>query len=122
MSPLETLPNVTLLTIDVTSSASVAAAVKTVEMETGGSLDCLVNNAGYLYVMPALDTDLDEAKRMFDVNVWGALAMIKAFGPILAASKGSVVNISSVSGCIGMPWMSGSQISPKKKHIVGTLM
>lgn len=109
MSPLETLPNITLLTIDVTSTSSIAAAVKAVEIETGGKLDCLVNNAGCLYVMPALDTDFAEAKKVFDVNFWGALAMIKAFGPLLvAASKGSVVNVSSISGCIGMPWMSAS--------------
>ena len=109
MSPLEDLPMVTLLTIDVTSSSSIAAAVKAIETETGGELHCLINNAGYLYVMPALDIDMAEAKRVFDVNLWGALAMIKAFGPFLAATKGSIINISSVSGCIGTPWMSRSQ-------------
>ena len=108
MSPLEELPNVSLLALDVTSSSSIAAAVKTIESETGGKLHCLVNNAGYLYVMPALDVDLVEAKRVFDVNLWGALAMIKAFGPFLSAAKGSIINISSMSGCFGVPWMSGS--------------
>ncbi len=111
MSPLEQLPGITLITIDVTSSSSIAAAVKTIETETGGHLHCLVNNAGCLYVMPVLDIDMTEAKRVFDVNLWGAMAMIKAFGPFLAASKGSIVNISSMSACVGVPWMSGSQQS-----------
>lgn len=108
MSPLETLPNVTLLALDVTSSSSIAAAVKTVEGETSGAgLNCLVNNAGCLYVVPALDTDIDVAKRMFEVNFWGALAMVKAFGRMLAMGEGGcVVNVSSVAGCVGMPWMS----------------
>ena len=109
MSPLEELPKVTLLTIDVTSSSSIAAAVKAIESETGGKLHCLVNNAGYLYVMPTLDIDMTEAKRVFDVNLWGSLAMIKAFGPFLVATKGSIINISSAAGCIGTPWMSRSQ-------------
>ncbi|KAL8692667.1 MAG: hypothetical protein Q9218_002367 [Villophora microphyllina] len=104
MSSLGNYDNVTRLAIDVTSSTSIAAAVKVVQAETGGALDCLVNNAGFLYVMPGVDIDLDEAKRVFDVNLWGALAMIKAFAPLLIRARGSVVNISSVLGCIGLPW------------------
>lgn len=109
MSPLGELPNVTLLTIDVTSSSSIAAAVKIVETETGGRLDYLVNNAGCLYVMPMLDIDMTEAKKIFDTNLWGVLAMIQAFGPLIVTSKGTIVNISSLSGCICVPWMSEPQ-------------
>lgn len=109
MSPLEELPNVTLLTIDVTSSSSIAAAVNMVEKETDGSLDYLVNNAGCFYVMPMLDVDMVEAKSIFDTNFWGSLAMIQAFGPLLISAKGSIVNIGSISSCMCVPWMSESQ-------------
>ena len=61
--------------------------------------------------MPALDVDMAEAKRVFDVNLWGTMGVIKAFGPFLAASKGRIVNISSMSAYAGVPWMSGSQRS-----------
>ncbi|MCJ1404230.1 hypothetical protein MMC11_007455 [Xylographa trunciseda] len=106
MSPLKDFPNVTLLTIDVTSPSSVAKAAQRIGARTGGRLDYLVNNAGCLYVMPALDVDVVEAKRLFDVNFWGVLAMVKAFEPLLSEAHGTIVNISSVSGCIPVPWMS----------------
>ena len=106
MSALENIAGITLLPLDVTSTPSIAYAVSEVQAQTGGLLHCLVNNAGYLYVMPALDTDLDEAKRMFDVNLWGTMAMIKTFAPLLIQAHGSVVNISSVLGSISMPYTS----------------
>lgn len=106
MSPLEALPDVTLLTIDVTSPSSIAAAVKAIDVKTGGHLDCLVNNAGCYFTMPALDVDITEARKVFDVNFWGVIEMIKACAPLLMASKGSIVNISSVAGYISTPWIS----------------
>src|SRR5689334_19116704 len=68
--------NVTVLTLDVLSSESIAAAVESVTRVTGGKLDVLVNNSGRLMVMPALDTSIEEGKRLFDTNYWAVLAMI----------------------------------------------
>ena len=76
-------------------------------MEIGeGGLDCLVNNAGCLYVMPLLDTDEGVARGMFEVNFWGVLGVVRACGGVLVRGGGGVVvNVSSVAGGGGMPWM-----------------
>ncbi|KAI8952713.1 putative short-chain dehydrogenases/reductase [Xylaria longipes] len=74
------------------------------EKSTGGSLDILVNNAGVSGAMPLLDLDLDKAKRLYDVNVWAQLAMVQAFATMLINAKGTVCNISSVSGELIFAW------------------
>ncbi|KAK7965967.1 uncharacterized protein PG986_000244, partial [Apiospora aurea] len=106
----------TLLQLDVADQASIRAAVQavtdllsTTTTATGGHLDVLVNNAGGGYQAPLLDADLDEARRLFDVNVWGVLAVTQAFAPLLAASatagrRPRVVNIGSVAGIVPVPW------------------
>jgi NADP-dependent 3-hydroxy acid dehydrogenase YdfG len=104
MSHLENRPNVTLLELDVTSPSSIAAALEFVKTKTG-TLDYLVNNSGQAMVMPVLDTNLEEAKKMFDVNLWGVFAMTQAFAPLVIASKGSLVNICSIAGYLNSPWM-----------------
>ena len=110
MSHLENLPNVTLITLDVTSPSSITDALKVVEAKTGGALDYLVNNSGLGYVMPTLDLDIAQGKRLFDVNFWGALAVIQAFAPLVIAARGSIVNISSVGGHVSPPFMSTCRV------------
>lgn len=105
MSHLENLPNTTLIELDVISPASIAAALEVVTAQTGGRLDYLVNNSGQALVMPCLDTDMEEAKKLFDVNFWGVIAMTKAFAPLVIASKGTIVNICSVNAHANVPWM-----------------
>ncbi|KAK8017465.1 NADPH-dependent 1-acyldihydroxyacetone phosphate reductase [Apiospora rasikravindrae] len=104
----------TLLQLDVADPASIREAVRAVTdlLSTttgGGQLDVLVNNAGGGYQAPLLDADLDEARRLFDVNVWGVLAVTQAFAPLLVASatagrRPRVVNIGSVAGLVPVPW------------------
>lgn len=106
ISHLEKLPNVTLLTLDVTSSSSIAAAVEAVSAKTDGTLDYLVNNSGSRYVMPTLDIDIEECKRMFDANLWGVPVVTQAFARLVIAVKGTIVNNSSIAACIYSPWMS----------------
>ena len=86
------------LQLDVTSASSIAAAVKATEAITDGMLSLLINNAGYGYMMPLLDADIDKVKRNFDVNVFGVLAVTQAFFPLLRAARGKVVNQASVVG------------------------
>ncbi|KAF2094150.1 putative short-chain dehydrogenase/reductase [Rhizodiscina lignyota] len=94
--------------LDVTSAESIAAAVQQVEKITDGKLDFLINNAGYGYYMPLMDADIEKAKKQYDVNVWGVLAVTQAFFPLLRAAKGTVVNQSSIAGIQGFnrPFMS----------------
>ena len=112
MSHLEKFPNIELLSLDVTSPSSISAAVEAVKAKTGGTLDYLVNNAGVGYFLPTLDVDIDEAKKMFDINVWGALNLTKMFAPLLIAAKGTIVNISSVAGQLYPVWESESTKEP----------
>ncbi|KAK8009348.1 hypothetical protein PG991_011899 [Apiospora marii] len=103
---LANAPHVTVLTLDVLSTESIAAAVASVRGATGGRLDVLVNNSGQNFVMPALDTDIDAARRLFDVNFFAPLAVLQAFAPLLVKARGCVVNQSSAAGLMSMPFMS----------------
>ncbi|KAJ6599782.1 hypothetical protein DFH09DRAFT_1503949 [Mycena vulgaris] len=107
---LAALPNVTVLPLDVASSASVRACAQEVarildaELPGAAGLDVLVNNAGAGLTMPLLDTDVDEAARLHDVNLWGALRTVQAFADLIIAARGKVVNVSSVGSVVNMAW------------------
>ncbi|KAK9319296.1 short-chain dehydrogenase [Lipomyces orientalis] len=103
---LSSAANVTILTLDVLSSESIAAAVESVKRETGSRLDVLVNNSGGGSFVPALDAPVEEGKKLFDLNFWAPLAMLQAFAPLLIKAKGRIVNNSSANAYIPMPLMS----------------
>lgn len=110
---LSKAPNVTVLTLDVLSRDSIEAAVADVRKQTGGTLDVLVNNSGSNIIAPALDTSIDEGKRIFDLNVWAPMAMVQAFAPLLIKAKGCIVNNTSANAVVPMPLMSESlHLSP----------
>jgi len=56
------------------------------------------------YSQSLLDSEVDIAKKMFDVNVFALIEVTKAFAPLLIASKGKVVNIGSIAGIMPLPW------------------
>jgi len=92
---------VTKLQLDVTSPSSISSAVETVERLTSGSLHYLVNNAGYGYMMPLLDAQVDAVRENFEVNVFGLLAVTQAFFPLLRRAQGAVVNQCSIASLVG---------------------
>lgn len=98
--------NVTVLTLDVLSPTAITGAVESVKRETGGKLDVLVNNSGEGILCPALDTSIEEGKRLFDLNFWAPMAMLQAFAPLLINAKGCLVNNTSANALIPMPLMS----------------
>lgn len=61
--------NTFILELEVTSQTSIKECAQEVEKRTGGTLDVLVNNAGADFVIPLLDTSIDEAKKLYDLNV-----------------------------------------------------
>ena len=93
--------------LDVDSAASLDAAVAAVEAHTAGAgLDVLVNNAGYATAGPLIELDDATVRAQFETNVFGLLRVTRAFGrTMIAAGRGRIVNIGSVSGRIPAPML-----------------
>lgn len=91
------------LVLDVTHFDAIDSAVASA-MEAFGPIDVLVNNAGYGHEGTLEESPLDEMRRQFDVNVFGAVAMIKAVLPSMRERRsGHIINITSMGGFITMP-------------------
>lgn len=96
--------------MDVTSSASISSTLESVQHLTDGVLHFLLSNVDGSESNSSsslLDADLDAARREYEINVWGMLALTQAFFPLLRIGKGVVVNQSSVAGSQGynVPFM-----------------
>jgi 1-acylglycerone phosphate reductase len=98
MGDLGSIPNITLLALDVTSHESVLAAHAQISRETNGKLDVLYHNAGYRSLGMAVETSFDEAFKMFNANLFGIIEINRIFADLLIASKGKIVFTGSVSG------------------------
>ena len=105
MSDLAGLPNVTFLKLDVTINDDITGAVRAVNEATGGTLDYLISNAGHNHFMPILDDDINTLKGLFEINVWGPLALTQAFAPLLIKTRGVMAYVTSVSGYLNVPFM-----------------
>ncbi|KAJ8607596.1 hypothetical protein MRB53_040180 [Persea americana] len=97
---LADLENVDIIELDVTKPDSITRCKERVAHVTGGTLDILFNNAGVEFIKPLLDQDLTEARELFDVNVWGLLAVTQAFAPLVIESRGIIINQSSIDAVI----------------------
>ncbi|RZS88131.1 NADP-dependent 3-hydroxy acid dehydrogenase YdfG [Phyllobacterium myrsinacearum] len=89
-----------VLKLDVTNADDIAAAVKAAEARFG-RIDVLVNNAGIGYFGSLEESDIDEVRQMFEINVWGLVNMTRAVLPVMRKQRsGTVVNISSIGGLV----------------------
>ena len=103
--PATTSPGVEYLACDVTSGESVKAAIGEV-LSRSGRIDLLVNNAGVGLIAGAEESSLEQAKSLFDVNLFGVIRLTQAVLPTMRRQgSGRIVNISSVMGLIPAPFM-----------------
>jgi NAD(P)-dependent dehydrogenase (short-subunit alcohol dehydrogenase family) len=94
----------TLIALDVTDEESARNAVERIVAEAG-AVDILVNNAGYGSYGALEDVPLDEARRQFDVNIFGLARLTQLVLPGMREKGwGRVVNISSIGGKIYTPF------------------
>ncbi|OTA66640.1 NAD(P)-binding protein [Hypoxylon sp. EC38] len=88
------------LQLDIQDASSRAAVVSKLP-----SLDVLVNNAGNQFLMPVVDANIEEAKKLYDLNVWAHIAMIQDFLPLLLKSTNAlIVNQTSVGASATIPF------------------
>ncbi|NIF71291.1 oxidoreductase [Burkholderia sp. Ap-962] len=89
--------------LDVTDFDAIDGVVAEIEAKVG-PIDVLVNNAGYGHEGVMEESPLSDLRRQFDVNVFGAVAMMKAVLPFMRERRhGHIVNITSMGGYITMP-------------------
>ncbi|TNB76636.1 oxidoreductase [Arthrobacter sp. BB-1] len=102
------------LAMDVTDEASMSAGVEEIVAGTG-RIDVLVNNAGYGSYGALEDVPIDEGRRQFEVNVFGAIRLAQLVLPHMRAQRsGIVVNITSMGGKIYTPlggWYHGTKFA-----------
>lgn len=92
-----TLPQAKAIEMDVTDSASVQAGISQMK-----SLDILVNNAGIGLVGDIVSTSEEDFDRVMRVNVHSLYLVTRSSLPYLLANRGSIVNIGSVAGNVGV--------------------
>jgi short-subunit dehydrogenase len=103
--------------VDVTNPASIASLRAQIAAEAG-PIDVLVNNAGVVFGGPFTETPLDQHFKTYEVNTLGLVAMTHAFLPgLIDRPEAHVVNISSASGFIGLPY--GSTYASSKWAVIG---
>jgi len=107
--------NALALSLDVTNDRQIADAVAQAKSKFG-TIDVLVNNAGYGYQSAIEEGEDKKIRAQFDANVFGLFAVTRAVLPIMRAAKtGYIMNITSVAGYVGFP---GSGYYAATKHAV----
>ena len=94
------------MALDVSDFDAIEPAVARMRRQVG-AIDVLVNNAGYGHEGTLEESPLKDLRRQFDVNVFGAVAMIKAVLPQMRERRtGHIVNITSMAGLVALPGIS----------------
>jgi len=89
--------------MDVTDNQSMEEGIKRISKESGG-VDILINNAGYGSLGSVEEVPIEEAKRQFEVNIFGLARLTQLVIPYMRKkSEGKIVNISSIGGKIYEP-------------------
>jgi NAD(P)-dependent dehydrogenase (short-subunit alcohol dehydrogenase family) len=95
---------VTLSRCDITDEVAVEGWAGEVRARTEGGLNLLISNAGILTPGPLEVLPLSAIRREFDVNVFGALAVVNAFLPALREARGRIVQVSTWTATLPLPF------------------
>jgi NAD(P)-dependent dehydrogenase (short-subunit alcohol dehydrogenase family) len=108
---------IVFLPLDVTDDGSVAGVVREV-LDRSGRIDVLVNNAGLGIAGAAEESSIDQARALFDTNLFGSIRMTRAVLPQMRKQGGGrVINVSSVLGLVPAPF--GALYAATKHAIEG---
>jgi len=103
---------INVIELDVDKEESIVSAIKKI-VSDDGRLDVLVNNAGYGQFGCTEDVSVDDFRKQFETNFFSIVRIIQEIAPIMRKQKsGTIVNISSVVGKMGLPG-SSAYISTK---------
>ena len=95
---------VVFLPLDVTDDASVAGAVREV-LDRSGRIDVLVNNAGIAVSGAAEESSIEQARALFETNLFGSIRVTRAVLPHMREQgSGRIINVSSVLGLVPAPF------------------
>ncbi|EHK23164.1 uncharacterized protein TRIVIDRAFT_22394, partial [Trichoderma virens Gv29-8] len=104
--------NIEAFALELGSMASIDKLKAEIDNRTGGRLDYLVNNAGTHYAATALDLDVEEAAKLFAVNVFAVMKLCQLFIPLLCeAPHGRIVQIGSVTRAVPVVWQAAYNAS-----------
>ena len=103
---LSLFPNILVAYCDVLNKSSILEAIQK-GIERFGSIDVLINNAGYYTIGTLEATSSEEIQRQIDTNLIGVIEVTKALIPHFREQKyGTIINISSIAGIISVPLQS----------------
>lgn len=92
--------------LDVTDGDSIARAATDVTIRLGGrGLDGLVDNAGVGHTGPVEHTSLEQWRELYEINLFGQIAVMQAFLPLVRLARGRIVNIGSVADHLAPPFV-----------------
>src|SRR5438445_2243158 len=104
-TPGEKRGEMVFLALDVTDDESVADAVREV-LDRSGRIDVLVNNAGLGVAGAAEESSVEQARALFETNLFGSIRMTRAVLPHMREQRsGRIINVSSIVGLIPVPYM-----------------
>lgn len=110
LARLDGMSNVRAVRLDVTAPDEIAAAARTVARE-GRGLYGLINNAGVAAMRPLIEMPDADMDLLLDVNLLGAFRVTKAFADLLIASRGRILNVSSIAGILAGPFSGAYSMS-----------
>ena len=94
--------NIKILKFDISKSDKIETFIEDASKELGGSLDCIINNAGITQDNLAIRMSMDEWKKVIDINLTSTFLMCRfAIKKMIKNKKGKIINITSVVGHTG---------------------